>query len=108
MSPERALFSFRDLLAYTSGSSRVSPKSVRLRNDEVDVVVQSENEEPLRSQLAEVNGEVTGVTIEASGQRLTVFDDGQVVFIAPMGIATLVTAMGAVARNALRLPATAG
>jgi len=103
---EPASFSLRALLSDLRDES-VVPRSVRLRNEFGLVLVQSENESALRSQLNDLTGDVTGVTVDAMDQRMTLFDDGHVLFTEPADALGVLTAIRTV-ETVLQVPASAG
>jgi hypothetical protein len=103
---EPASFSLRALLSDLSDEG-VLPRSVRLRNEFGLVLVQSEDESSLRSQLADINGDVIGVTVDAMDQRMTLLDDGHVLFTEPADALGILVAIRAIEKT-LQVPASAG
>ena len=77
---ERVQFPLRPLLSAAATEAGVVPRSVRLRSDRTRTLVQSDDEQALRDQAAAVEGDVVGVTVEAAQQRVTVLEDGSVIF----------------------------
>ncbi|WP_427889189.1 hypothetical protein ACQHIV_38105 [Kribbella sp. GL6] len=93
ISSERVQFPLRPLLGGAARDVGVVPRSIRLRSERLRTLIQSDDEAALREQAAAVEGDVVGVTVEAGHQRVTVLDDGSVVFAESASLDDVLVAM---------------
>jgi hypothetical protein len=100
---EPASFTLRGFLSGLQGEG-VLLRSVRLRNEYGSVLIQSEDEEMLRSQLTDLTGDVTGLTVDAKDQRMTLLGDGRILFTDLGSAFDVLTAIRAI-DAALEIPA---
>jgi len=96
-------FSMRALLGNATDAG-LRPTAVRLRQDTASVLVQSEDENALRENLAALSGEVAGVTVAGEGARATLVDGGFVIFTESSSFGGVLDAMRRIDGVAAQLP----
>jgi len=89
-------FSMSTLLGAQGQSQGLVPRTVRLAGGDLDVVLQSVEEELLRAGMAERSESIAGVTFALEEQQVTAFEDGTVVFADDADPAGLLRAMHAI------------
>jgi hypothetical protein len=90
-------FSLRSVLRLTDDEGEHHPASVRLAEAGTRILVQSRDEPALREIIAGLPGELVGVTLDSTEGRITVTDQGPIIFtdgFSPTGLMAAVRVLG--------------